>query len=340
VKALVTGGAGFIGSNVVRALVSGGHEVRVLHVPGENLRNLEGLDVELLEGDVTDAGGMRTAVRGVDRVFHLAAIYALWLRRPERMREVNVGGTENVLRAAADAGVERVVYTSSIAVFGGQGLDADANESSVFKLGSTGDLYSMTKLEAHRVALDWAGKGLDVTIVAPCGPIGPGDVRPTPTGKMLLSAFNLPAPVLVHTSANLGDVRDMAEAHLLAGDRGKTGETYLLGHANVRPTDLAKLALSVFGFRRTVLTVPNIVASAAAYGALAVARVTKRAPLVTPAAVEIAKLGLRADCTKAARELGMNRRPLADSVRDAVVWWAKAGYIRSDRVSRRILAAA
>lgn len=146
-KVLVTGGAGFIGSEVSRQLLAAGHEVRVLHLPKENLRNLEGLPVERMPGDITDTATMQRAVAGCRQVFHLAAIYALWLPRPELMREVNVGGTRTVLDACAKAGVERVVYTSSIANFGGQGLDRDATEQSPYALGPTGDLYAQTKHE-------------------------------------------------------------------------------------------------------------------------------------------------------------------------------------------------
>lgn len=336
-NALVTGSAGFIGSHVVRALLAAGHRVRALHLPGERLDNLRGLDVERWPGDVTDADGMRRAVHGCDHVFHLAAIYALWLPKPERMRQVNVEGTRNVLRAALEAGVERVVYTSSIAVFGGQGRDRSATERSPFALGPTGDLYSRTKLESHQVALDFAAKGLDVTIVAPCGPLGPGDIGPTPTGRLLISAINMPMPVLVETATNFADVRDMARAHVLAAQRGRTGESYLLGNENVPLEALVKMALGFAGLRRPVVQLPPGLVKGAAHGLLALANARKRPPLVTPAALEIAKLGLRADCSKAVRELGMPQRPIAASVRDALIWFAANGYITSRRARRNLL---
>src|SRR5581483_7895851 len=214
-KALVTGAAGFIGSNVVRALLGAGHAVRALHLPGEDVRNLAGLDVERVAGDVTDGPAMRRAAAGCDRVFHLAAIYALWTRDPERMRRVNVDGTRTVLEAARAAGVERVVYTSSIARFGGQGRGRRATEESPFALGPTGDGYSRSKFEAHEVARAFAGD-VDVVIVAPTGPIGPGDVGPTPTGRLLLRALTMPVVVVPDSATNFADVRDMARGHLLA----------------------------------------------------------------------------------------------------------------------------
>ena len=336
-RALVTGGAGFIGSHVVRALLDDGHAVRVLHLPGEDLRNLAGLDVELIAGDVTDADCARATVANCEWVFHLAAIYALWLPRPERMREVNVGGTRTLLRAAGDAGVAKVVYTSSIAVFGGQGHGNDATEDSPFALGDTGDLYSRTKHESHLEARAFARDGLDVTIVAPCGPIGPGDVGPTPTGRLLIAAATLPAPVVIDTWTNFADVRDMARAHVLAAERGATGESYLLGCENVSAAQLARHAMQVLGVRRPVITVPVSLARGAALAAMAHASLRKRPPPITPAAVAIARKGLRARCDKAVRELGMPQRPVRESVRDALAWWIDEGYIRIPARRRRRL---
>ena len=328
-KTLVTGAAGLIGSNLVRALLDAGHSVRALHLPGEDLRNLRGLDIELLAGDVTDRPCMDRAVAGRDWVFHLAAIYALWLPRPERMREVNVGGTRNVLEACLAAGVARVVHTSSIAVFGGQGLGTHATEQSPFRLGATGDLYSITKYESHHVALEMVDRGLDVVIAAPCGPIGPGDVGPTPTGRILLSSVNLPIPVVVATEANLIDVRDCAAGHILAAERGRTGETYLLGAHNVKPKQLVQLAMAELGIWRPVIELPIGLLHGPARGLeLLSRRVTGRPPLFTPAALRIAKLGLTARCDKAVRELGLAQRPILDSVRDALAWFAANGYVR------------
>jgi dihydroflavonol-4-reductase len=327
VRALVTGAAGFIGSHVARALVAAGHQVRALHLPGDDLRNLAGLPVDRIAGDVTDRASVDRAVDGVDWVFHLAAIYALWLRRPERMRRVNVGGTRNVLEAAADAGVRRVVYTSSIAVFGGQGPGRDATEDSRFALAATGDLYSRTKYESHQVAVRMARR-LDVTIVAPCGPIGPGDVGPTPTGRLLLAALRAPAMVAVDTETSFADVRDMAAAHVAAAERGRRGESYLLGKWNLPVARLAAIAQQVTGARKPVVTLPPAMVKLAARGLVGVSKLTGRPPLVTPAAVEIAKLGLRADCRKAEGELGLSVRPIEDSVEDAIRWFVDNGYAK------------
>ena len=326
-KVLVTGAAGFIGSNVARALVEDGHHVRALHLPRENVRNLRGLDVERMAGDVTDKDQMRAAVRGCEVVFHLAAIYALWTKDADCMRLVNVEGTRNVLAAARAEGVRRVVHTSSIARFGGQGPHAEATEASEFALGATGDPYSRSKAEAHEVAV-LASREQDVVIVAPCGPIGPGDAGPTPTGRLLLSTVKMPIAIVADTSTNFADVRDMARGHILAAERGKRGETYLLGCRNVSLVEIARMALDALGANKRIVVAPFAAARAVARGLRFVAdRITRRPPLFTPEAIEIARLGLRADCTKAVRELGMPQSPLETAVADAMAWFARAGYL-------------
>lgn len=327
-KALVTGAAGFIGSNVVRALVRRGAGVRALHLPGETLRALEGIDCERIAGDVTDADAMALAVRGCDVVFHLAAIYALWTRDGgARMRRVNVDGTRIVLAAARKAGVRRVVHTSSIARFGGQGMHRRATEDSPFALGWTGDAYAASKNDAHDVAVA-AAREQDVVIVAPCGPIGPGDVGPTPTGRLLLSTLTAPVVLAAPTMTNFIDVRDCAEGHVLAAERGVRGETYLLGHRDLWMEDIARMALRATGKKKPIVVAPFAAAEAAGAVARAWAdRVSHRPPLFTAEAVRISRLGLRADCTKAVTALGLPQRPIEDAVAAAVAWFRAAPHV-------------
>jgi dihydroflavonol-4-reductase len=327
-RCLVTGAAGLIGNHVVRVLLEAGHSVRALHQAGEDVRNLRGLDVDRVAGDVTDADAMRRAARRCDWVFHLAAIYAIWTSDPARMRRVNVEGTRVVLEAARREGVARVVFTSSIARYGGQGLDARATEESPYALGATGDLYAQTKYEAHELAVA-AARDQDVVIVAPTGPIGPGDVRPTPTGRLLLSAVTLPCSFVIDSASCFADVRDMARAHLLAAERGKRGEAYLLGAEDVTLAEMARLAQRCVGVERPVVSVPLPVAEVAARIAkVAADRVTHKPPLLTPAAVRVARVGLRADCQKSVRELGVRYRPIRESIRDALEWFSREGYLR------------
>jgi dihydroflavonol-4-reductase len=325
-KALVTGAAGFIGSNVVRALLDAGHEVRAMHLPSEDTRNLRGLDVEAIAGDVTDLASLREATRGRDVVFHLAAVFALWTRDVARMRRVNVEGTRNVLAAAREAGVRRVVHTSSIARFGGQGLAVRATERSAFALGRTGDRYSRSKADAHEIAVR-AAETQDVVVVAPCGPIGPGDAGPTPTGRLLLAALRMPVAVVAPTVTTFADVRDMARAHVLAAEHGRRGETYLLGTRDLALADLARIALRAARQRKPVVNAPIRAAIAAGHAMRFVAdHVTNKPPLFTAEAARIARLGLRADCTKAERELGMPQSPIEGAVQDAIAWFARERY--------------
>lgn len=336
-RVLVTGGGGFIGSHVVRQLLAAGNDVCVLHLPKEDLRNIRGLDVEFIAGDITDAACVKRAVEGCAHVYHLAAIYALWLPRMDLMHEVNVGGTRNVLDACLHADTEKVIYTSSIAVFGGQGLDRDATEESPFALGVTGDLYSRTKFDSHQVAQEFVRRGLPLTTVAPCGPVGPGDVGPTPTGKLLITVAQMSTVLAPHTNTNLLDVRDCAAGHLLAAKQGKIGESYLLGNVNLTTAELVEKARRVVGLEGRYIPVPRHVSRVAAKGISAISKLRKRAPLITPEAARISELGLRADATKAFTELGLPRRPIEESVRDALIWFAQNGHIRSAALRGRLL---
>jgi dihydroflavonol-4-reductase len=338
-RALVTGAAGFIGSHVVRALIAAGHQVRALHLPGEDLRNLRGIDAERVPGDVTDREGLVRAMARCDWVFHLAAIYALWSRDPCRIRAVNVGGTKQVLDAARLAGVQRVIHTSSIAVYGGQGRDRQATEQSPFALGATGDLYSRTKYEAHRLALAAARAGQDVVIVAPTGPIGPSDVGPTPTGRLLLAALRAPVVPITDTATCFADVRDMARGHLLAAERGRSGECYLLGTRDLELRELAAMILRIAGKKKPILAARGPLLERAARWSLGLAELTGRPPLLTPAAVRIAELGLRADCSKAVRELGLPQSPIEAALEDAISWFAREGYLGGPVWARRPKAA-
>ena len=242
------------------------------------------------------------------------------------MHRVNVMGTENVLDAARAEGVRRVVHTSSIARFGGQGPRVRAIEESDFALGVTGDRYSRTKADAHEVAVR-AAREQDVVIVAPCGPIGPGDAGPTPTGRLLLTAVKMPVAVVADTTTNFADVRDMARAHVLAAEKGRRGETYLLGCRDLSLAEIAKMALDALGKSKRIVVAPFAAASVVARGLSFVAdRVTRRPPLFTPQAVRIAKLGLRADCSKAVRELGMPQSPIERAVADAMEWFRRERY--------------
>lgn len=326
-RALVTGAGGFVGGHVVRTLLAAGHRVRALVLSREPRTNLAGLDVEIAVGDVTDRGSLAAAMRGVDAVFHVAAVYALWLRDPERMWQVNVQGTRNVLELAHERRL-RVVHTSSIARFGGQGRGHRATEASPFCLGATGDRYSISKNAAHEVAVRAAREGRDVVIAAPCGPIGPGDVAPTPTGKLLLACLSLPIVTVTRTVTNFVDVREVALAHLRAFERGRPGDVFLVGHRDLSLAELARLALRALGREgRPVVEVPTALALAAGHAAERIAGLTGRPPVLTASAAKIAALGLAADTSVAARALSLPGTPIETSIADALSWFERHGYL-------------
>lgn len=326
-RCLVTGAAGFVGSHVARLLVERGDEVKALVLASDDLRNLRGLDLDVRIGDVTDAASVERAMRGAEVVFHVAALYRLWTGDPRLMHRVNVEGTRSVLETAARLGVRRVVHTSSIARFGGQGPGRVATEASPYALGKTGSAYADSKAAAHEVAEAAARRGQDVVIVAPCGPIGPGDVGPTPTGRLLLACLSLPVVTVTDTVTNFVDVRDVAAGHLLAAERGAAGQSYLLGHQNLRLSELAALGLEVTGKRARIVEVPDVAARVAGHAASLYAdHVSRRAPPLTREAARIARLHLAADAGRAVRELGLPQSPLKGAVRDALGWWQQHGY--------------
>lgn len=334
-KILVTGGAGFIGSHVVRALLQ--HydaPVRVLHLPKENLLNLQGLDVELFPGDMTNPQDVDAAVAGCDIVFHLAAVYALWLPDMSLMQRVNVDGANNLFRTCLQQGVKRVVYTSSFACFAGQGLDTACTEKSPFNLPES--YYSRTKYESHKLAEAWARKGLDVVIVCPTCPLGPGDVGPTPTGRVLVEAFNMPVLLGINTESNYIDVRDCAMGHLLALEKGRTGESYILGGENYTHPDIVRRLQRIAGIhRRMVVIQPEWLRPMAKLGVWLAEHVTHKAPFTTEVELEIARKGLVTDASKARRELGLQVRPIEETIHDALLWFIEHGYITDSEVINR-----
>lgn len=335
---LVTGAAGFIGSHVIRELVARGHRVRGLVLPGENLQNIDPTDgIEIVEGDVRDGDAVRRAVSGCGSVFHLASIYAVWTRKPGTIHTVNVEGTRCVLAAAERSGVERVVVTTSQGVWAGTPagtvITEDSPPNPAGALDRIGDAYCSSKVRKHELVAEYAGRGLDVVEVAPAVPFGPGDIRPTPTGQILTSIVNLPMLTYVGTVMNPIDVRDVALGHVLAWERGRTGRAYLLGGPdNIDMPQLVQAVREITGARHIALRVPTFLAMAAAYAMKWWSdHASRRSPLIAPGALRVAKIGFRLDCTRARTELGLVPRPWRESVRDALLWFAKNGYLRRPR---------
>ena len=330
---LVTGGAGFIGSSVVKVLRQRYPDaaVRVLHLPREDLRNLEGVSgIELMPGNMLNPGDVKQAVAGCDVVFHLAAVYALWLPDMGLMDRVNVDGSRQLLEECQRQGVRRVVFTSSLAVFAGQGLNHACNERSLFALSKSH--YCRTKYESHHVAEWYARNGLDVVIVCPAIPLGPGDVGPTPTGRVLTDLFRAPIAIALATKANYIDVRDCALGHVLALERGRQGESYILGGKNYSYADIVRRVLRITGFKRRLVVLPPDILKPSAYALTLLAKITRQAPFVTPVELDVFKKGLIADASKAHSELGLIVRPIDETLRDAIVWFVQNGYINDPAV--------
>lgn len=326
--ALVTGGTGFVGANLVRELVSAGATVRVLARPGGDRRALDGVKVEIVEGDLLNAPSLARACAGVDTVYHVAADYRLWVPDPAVLHRVNVDGTRAMLDAAGAAGARRIVYTSTVGTLGIPKDGAPGTEDTPVSLADMVGAYKASKFLAEQVALDFAGRGLPVVVVNPSAPIGPWDVKPTPTGQMVLDFMSGKMFATLDTGLNLVHVRDAAQGHVLAAQRGKVGEKYILGAArgNVSLAEIGRLLSEITGRRPPRLRVPYAVAWCGAACMETVARLTGGAPKVPLTAVRMAKKRMYFSPAKAIRELGLPQTDVRVALRDAVEWFAAHGY--------------
>ena len=329
IDALVTGGTGFVGANVVRELLAQGRAVRVLARPGSDRRAIAGLGVEIVEGDLLDPASLRRAVKGVNSVFHVAADYRLWARHPEELHRVNVGGTRAVLEAAGEAGVSRVVYTSTVGALGIPGDGTPGTEATPVSLRDMVGPYKASKFLAEQVALGFAHQGLPVVVVNPSAPVGPWDVKPTPTGRMVVDFLEGKMVATLDTGLNLVHVQDVARGHLLAAERGKIGEKYILGNRNLSLAEIGALLSEIAGIRPPRVRIPYWVAWSAALSMEAVARVTGAPPRVPLTAVRMAKKRMYFDPAKAVRELGLPQTDVRDALRDAAEWFRAHGYVKA-----------
>jgi dihydroflavonol-4-reductase len=331
IDALVTGGMGFVGANVARELVAAGATVRVLARPGGDRRALEGLRVEIAEGDLRDPASIRRAVAGVQAVYHVAADYRLWTPDPAELYRTNVDGTRTVLEAAAEAGVGRVVHTSSVAALGLPAAGGPGTEDTPVALGDMVSHYERSKFLAEQVALDLARRGLPVVVVHPSVPFGPWDVKPTPTGKMVVDFMRGRMLGTVDTGLNVVHVRDVARGHLLAAEKGRIGERYILGHANLALRDIFGRLAAITGRRPPRMTIPYAVAWLGAACMEGGARVTGRVPQVSLTAVRMARKRMYFDPAKAVRELGLPQTDVSRALADAVEWFQTHGYASGRR---------
>jgi dihydroflavonol-4-reductase len=324
--ALVTGGTGFIGARVARRLVQRGASVRVLARASSRRDLLGDLAVEYVEGDLRDPESLRAAVRGCRHVFHVAADYRLWAPRPAELYETNVEGTRHVIEAAAAAGVERIVYTSSV---GALGLPADGrpgDETTPVTLAEMIGQYKRTKFLAEQEALRLVAAGAPVVLVHPSTPVGPGDVKPTPTGQMIVDFLCGRMPAFVDTGLNLVHVDDVAEGHLLALERGRVGERYILGHRNMTLREIFDLLGALTGLPSPRREIPLGVALAVGHVSQWWSdQISHRPPRVPLEGVRMARKRMFFDSSKAVRELGMPQTPIDRALAEAVDWFRAHG---------------
>jgi dihydroflavonol-4-reductase len=325
---LVTGASGFVGSAVARALAARGTRLRLLVRPTSPRANLRELDAEVVVGDMGDPASVAEAMRGVRRLFHVAADYRLWARDPEEIVRNNLQGARTIMQAALAAGVERIVYTSSVATLGFRSDGAPSDETLQLAPEAAIGAYKRSKVVAERAVEAMAAhEGLPVVIVSPSTPIGPRDVKPTPTGRIIVEAALGRMPAFLETGLNLVHVDDVAAGHLLALDKGVVGERYILGGQDVGLGRMLADIAGLTGRKPPTLRLPAAPLYPLALVTEAVAQLTGREPFLTRDALKMASHHMFFSSAKAERELGYTARPYIDGLADALAWFRLAGYV-------------
>lgn len=324
---MVTGATGFVGSAVARALLREGWEVRALARKGSDRRNLRSIAVEIVEGDLADAASLQHALAGCEGLFHVAADYRLGAFDPEQLYKTNVEGTRNILNAARAAGVRRVVYTSSVATIGIPKDGSAGTEASPSTLADMIGHYKRSKFLAEEVAREAAGGDTAVVIVNPSTPVGPGDVKPTPTGQMVFDAAAGRMPAYVDTGLNIVHVDDVASGHLLAFHRGRVGERYILGGQDMTLREILVEIARLTDRKPPNVRLPGGLVMPIAYVAEAFARVTGRSTRITVEGVRMARKRMFFSSAKAVRELGYHWRAPALAFADAIAWFREQGLL-------------
>jgi dihydroflavonol-4-reductase len=328
-RAFVTGGTGFIGSHLVRRLLAHDAEVRCLARPASRLDNLKELPVEIARGDLRDLSSLREAMRNCSVVYHCAADYRLWCKDPNEMYASNVEGTKNCMQAAYDEGIERVVYTSTVGCLGLSPNGEPANEDTPVSIDDMIGHYKRSKFLAEKEVMSWASRGLPVVIVNPSTPVGDMDIKPTPTGKIIVDFLSGKMFGFVETGINLIDVRDCAEGHLLAAERGRVGERYILGAHNLTLKQVFDSLAAVTKIASPRLRVPHWVAeSYARLENLWSIKLAGREPDVPLESVKLARYKMWFDSSKAVRELGLPQSLIEGALLRAVRWFEGHGYVK------------
>ena len=322
-KALVTGATGFVGGAVARALVRAGVDVRVLARSRSDTQNLSGLPVERVEGDLLNPSSLQKALAGCQQLYHVAAYYALWAKDPAIFYDINVTGTRNVLAAARLAGIQRTVYCSTI---GAITTPRAIRATSTVSLDQMAGHYKRSKYLAEQEVLKFATEGLPVVIVNPSAPVGAGDVKPTPTGQVIVDFMKGRMPAYIETGMNIVDVDDVAAGHLLAMEKGRQGERYILGCKNLMLKDVFDILSALTGVKAPSLRLPRSAVLPLAYVNHWIAHLTGQPPRIPLEGVKMAKYRMHYDCSKAVRELGIPQTPPETALEKAVRWFRSHGY--------------
>ncbi len=326
-KAFVTGATGFVGSHVARVLAGQGADLRLLVRASSDPKNIQGLNADRVIGDLRDPASVETAMAGCDVVFHVAADYRLWVRDPGQMFRANVDGTRAILDAARKNGVRRVVYTSSVATMGFTSNGRPADEDSPVSLDSMIGPYKRSKFMAEEVALEAGRSGMDVVVVNPSTPVGERDIKPTPTGRIIVDFLKRKFPAYVDTGLNLVDVAECARGHVAALENGRSGQRYILGGENLTLKQILDKLEAITGLPSPTVKVPYVLALATGVvDEVVTGRILGREPRATIDAVRMGRKKMFVSCAKAERDLGWNVVPVDGALRRAVEWFQANGY--------------
>ncbi len=327
-KAFITGATGFIGGHLARLLLAEGHQVRALVRAHSDRRNLADLPLECMEGDLNNPAQLAEQIAGCEVIFHVAAHYSLWAKDRAAIYQANVTGTENMLAVARRVGVQRFVHTSSVAAIGVPPTGTAATEATQTTVEALVSDYKKSKFLAEQAALQAAKTGLDVVVVNPSTPIGTHDVKPTPTGEIILRFLQNRMPAYVHTGLNLIDVEDVARGHMLAWQRGRTGERYILGHRNLPLRDMLQMLAAITGQPAPKFAVPHWLPLAVAFvDEKILARYFGKTPDVSVYSVQMSRHAMYYDSSKAVCELGLPQSSIEAAIEKAVHWFRENGYV-------------
>ena len=327
-KTLVTGSTGFLGSAILRKLLEDGREVKVLIREKSNTTNIDGIDVEIAYGDLRDSDSLQSALNGCDVLYHTAAYYSLWDQNKQIIYDINVAGTRKILKAAQLKNIEKVVYTSTVGCVGLNKDTTPSNEDTPFDLNTLSNDYKQSKYQAEQVVLEFARNGLPVVIVNPSTPVGPRDIKPTPTGKIILDFLNRKMPAYLETGLNLIDVDDCARGHILAEQKGIPGERYILGNQNMSLFDILITLEKITGLKAPRIKMPFWVALSAGWACEMISNnLTGKPPAVPLAGVKMAKYFMYFDSSKAIQKLGLPQNPTENALRQSVDWFKNNNYL-------------